>query len=538
VNEKPVKPGIGLQTRLALTSALFTAFALGLLALGINWFTGAVFTELVKENIARRSVEIVRAVGEQYRPLSRSFNAAAVEAVGMSFVHDGYLVTVEDGEGNLVWNARSCDMGQCMQVVSAIAARMEGRFRVKGSLRTEVFPVMYGNAPVGKVTVETYGPFFYSETETRFLTSVNRFFLAAALFLTLVSAALSLPLARAIARPVLKAGEAARRIAEARRSGDGGGKGVRVEEGYRTRELAGLSRSINALASELEEADARQKRLTADIAHELRTPLTCLQGTIEAMLDGAFPADREHLASCHEEVLRLAGLVRDLGALTSIEWEEIPLETSVFDLSRLIELSAGPFLPAAREKGLALRLELRESPVRGDYGRLKQVFINLLSNALNYTDRGEIRVSIREGEVSPALQTCGFPLPPLREAPPPATPPAGGGVPPRTPRLWGALGFPTGLPLRAPVAPPRTPHLGAPYWEVDVADTGIGIEAEDLSRVFERFYRSDKSRGRCSGGAGIGLTIAAAIVRAHGGTLSAESVPGAGSVFRVRLPAQ
>ena len=477
---------ISLKNRLALTYALFISLALGALTLLINIFTGIIFTALVKDNIAEKSEEIARAIGEQYDPLNQGFNTSTVEAMGMFFLHEGYIVTVEDEKGNFVWAARSCDMRQCMDVVDSISLRMEQRFRLKGSMRIQVFPVKRGSLDAGTITIETYGPFFFSETETRFLASINRLLLGAAAVITLFGVCLSIPLARAIAKPVLKAGEAARMIAKVHSGGVGGEDIIiRIPEGYRTRELAELSRSINKLAGELEESKRRQKQLSADIAHELRSPLTCLQGNMEALIDGVFKPDREHLESCHEEILRLAKLVRDLNTLTNLEWENITLEKTKFDLAKLLQVTAEQFRPAILEKGLKLELDLRESPVNADYGRMKQVFINILSNAINYTDRGAITVSVRDG-----------------------------GFAPRN--------------LSAAAPPPRL------IWEAVVADTGIGIPEGDLSRVFERFYRSDKSRGRGSGGAGIGLAIAAAIVHAHGGTISAES-GGGGSTFRVRL---
>ncbi|MDR2479700.1 MAG: ATP-binding protein [Treponema sp.] len=465
---------ISLQARLALTHALFISLALGALTVVINMFTGIVFTTLVKENIARKSGEIVRVIEEQYSPMSRSFDTVTVEAMGMYFVHDGYIVTVEDEAGNSVWAARSCDMQQCVEVVNSIARRMEERFHLGGSIQTQSYPVKYANAIVGNVIIETYGPFFYSETETAFLTSINRLLLAATAVLTLISIVVSFALSRAIARPVLKAGEAARRIAKNYSSGMNRGQTghIRIDDRYNTKELAELSRSINVLAGELEEAERRQKQLTSDIAHELRTPLTCLQGSIEAMIDGVYAPDREHLESCHEEIIRLANLVQDLYTLTGFEWETLALNKTCFDLAKLLHITVEQFIPAAREKGIKLDLQLCASPVNADYDRLKQVFINILSNAVKYTDSGSIKVGI---------------------------------VP-----------------------------VNSGHWEISIADTGIGIPEGDISRVFERFYRSDKSRSRSTGGTGIGLAIAAAIVHAHGGTISAES-SGRGSVFRVRV---
>jgi signal transduction histidine kinase len=478
---------LSLQTRLALTSALFTGAALGLLAVIINFAAGLVFTGLVKENIAEKSGEIVRMIGGRYRPLEGGFDIPAIEALGMYFVHEGYLISLRGQGGGTLWDARNCDMEECSAVVEAIAGRMEGRFRFKGALVRREYPVTQGGLNLGTVAIETYGPFFFSEAEARFLGALNRVLLGAALLLSLLSAAGSLLLSRSIARPVRNAARAARELAKARSgAARGGGPAIRVEERFRTRELAGLARSVNELAGELEEAERRERQLSADIAHELRTPLACLQGTVEAMIDGVFEPTRERLESCHGEILRLAGLAGDLHTLAGLEWETIALRKTGFDLGKLLETTAEQFSAEAREKGLSLRVELPgPAPVLADYDRLKQVFINLLSNALKYTPRGSVVLSLQGGE---------FP-PPDSEAP----------------------------------GPPR-------FWEAAVTDTGIGIAAEDLPHVFERFYRSDKSRSRNSGGAGIGLAIAAAILRAHGGTIGAEALPG-GTIFRVRLPA-
>ncbi|MDR2402989.1 MAG: ATP-binding protein [Spirochaetaceae bacterium] len=476
---------ISLKNRLALTCALFISLALGILTLIINIFTGLIFATLIRNNIIQKSDEIVRVIGEQYSPSSRSFDALSIEAMGMYFVHEGYIVTVEDEKGSLIWDARSCDMQQCMDVINDISVRMEDRFRLNGALQKERYPVIYSGRTIGTVIIETYSPFFYSETETAFLTSINRLLLMATVVLTLFSIGVSIPLARAIAMPVNKAGEAARQIAKAhapraRQSGGMNGEHlvIRIPDSYKTRELAELSRSINELAAELEEGERRQKRLSSDIAHELRTPLTCLQGDIEAMIDGVYEPDKKHLESCHEEILRLTSLVEDLHILTNLEWETLVLNKTEFDLAKLLWITAEQFRAAANEKGIEIRLNLRESPITADYDRLKQVFINLLSNAVKYTDRGSVTIGVETQE-----------------------------------------GTTTGAKTRI----------------VTITDTGIGIPEIDLPHIFERLYRSDKSRNRSTGGAGIGLTIAAAIVSAHGGTISAENGASCGSVFRVVL---
>jgi signal transduction histidine kinase len=485
---------ISLKQRLILTYAIFISLALGVLIIIVNYFFGVIFSDLIKENIREKNEEIVSIITGQYSPLTGGFDSLSLEALGMHFVHEGYILTVLDGEGNNVWDARSCDMEQCAAVIGEITERMENRIRLDGAFQNISYPLTYRNKNIGEVSIETYGPFFYNKTEFDFLASINRLLFLAGLVFILLSAAVSVALASAISRPILKASGAARLIAgEYSRGFSESGLPVRISEAYNTRELRELSRSINELARELEEGERRQKQLTADVAHELRTPLACLQANVEAMIDGVWEPSADRLAGCHEEILRLAGLVEDLRLLTSLEWEpgdhsgEKPppygmsntFETEC-DLKKLLRQTAEQFLPAAKEKGIAIVLDLQDGVVHGDYNRLKQVFINLLANAVQYTARGTITVRTR--------------------------------------------------PLEAPDGKNGR-------WEITVADTGIGIPAEDLPHVFERFYRSDKSRNRHTGGRGIGLAIAAAIIKAHGGEIAAFSGaqngrPG-GSVFRV-----
>jgi signal transduction histidine kinase len=473
---------ISLQNRLALTYALFISLALLILILVINHFTRTMFNSLVKENIAARSHEIVRVMGEQYRPGRRYFDIAAVEAMGDLFAQEGYIVTLEDEQGNLVWDARSRDMPRTANVPRRVPNRMDDRFGADDQMKKERFPLNDGNNRVGTISIETFGSLFYSETESAFLRSLNRLLFLAGFVLTVVSICISILLSRTIAKPILKAGEAARRIAQSRKPSNSGQPVparpvIRVDENYHTRELAELSHSINSLAEEIEKGETRQKQLTSDISHELRTPLACLQGTLEAMIDGVYATDREHLESCHEEIMRLSRLVEDLNVLTSLEWNNIALNKTEFDLGVLLDNTAEQWRAAAAEKGIDINVELMEAPVFADYDRLKQVFINLLSNAVKYTDRGNITVTLK------------------------------------------------------PLDPPGEGKTG---WLITFADTGIGIPEADLPHIFERFYRSDKSRNRSTGGAGIGLSIAAAIITAHGGSITAESNPCGGTVFRIQ----
>jgi signal transduction histidine kinase len=473
---------ISLKNRLVLTYALFIGIALAVLIFIMNVSIGTMFAGLIKDNIRERSGEIIDTITEQYNPRSAGFDVTALEALGMCFVHEGYIVRIEDPAGSTIWDARTADMQHCAAVMDEISERM-GRYRLNGTVQNLRYPLSYETADIGSVRIETYGPFFYSEAEAGFLASINRVLLGAGTTFILLSAVISFFLASAISGPILRASEAARRIAREYAEGTARkDSSIRISDEYKTKELRELSRSINKLAEELEEGERRQKQLSSDVAHELRTPLTCLRGNVEAMIDGVWEPSPERLLCCHEEILRLTTLVEDLNLLTNLEWENITLDKTEFDLAKLLQSTAEQFYPAARNKNIEIKLDLKPSPVYADYNRLKQVFINLLSNAVKYTDEGLITISVKAVENSGEGRS----------------------------------------------------------WEVTVTDTGIGISREAAPRVFERFYRSDKSRNRKTGGAGIGLTIAAAIVKAHGGSIRVESgagteTAGRGSVFTVEL---
>jgi signal transduction histidine kinase len=241
-------------------------------------------------------------------------------------------------------------------------------------------------------------------------------------------------------------------------------------------EIGDLATQFNEMAEALERDEQLRRQMMADIAHELRTPLSVIRGQVEALQDGVFALSPENIAPIHDQTLLLGRLVEDLRDLALAEAGRLPLERAEVAVDKLVRRVVEAFQPRAREKGLALSAELPESlpPALADAQRLEQVLGNLLSNALQHT-------------------------------------PQGGAI---TVRAW-----------------------GEPGWvSLAVQDNGAGIAAEDLPHIFERFYRSDKTRSRANGSTGLGLSIAKQLIEAHGGTIRVESTPGKGSTFTVRVP--
>jgi signal transduction histidine kinase len=241
-------------------------------------------------------------------------------------------------------------------------------------------------------------------------------------------------------------------------------------------ELASLADSFNQMAASLERQEQMRRDFIANAAHELRTPLTNLQGYLEALRDGVITADRATYESLHEEADRLVRLSRDLDALAEGDADTSPPQLVELDLAVAIRMALDLAAPSIERAGLHLDATGVPAtlPARADPDRLAQVLANLLSNAARYTPRG--------GTVT----------------------------------------------VRAERRPDDV--------MVSVANTGDAIAADDLDRVFERFYRVEKSRDRARGGAGIGLAIVKQLVESAGGRVGADSADGQ-TRFWFSLPA-
>ena len=485
---------VSLRLRMILTYSLLVCLFIFLMGLVVNRFALSLFHGFVREGALETGRQAAALVAEQYSPETESFDLAALRIIATDHARRGYFLTVENSAGFAIWteeDPRAFGMmhGMMHEMPETRRGMMRGSARWRnwgtpggnggrgrmpfadshepdernpGGL---VFPITDGGRNVGRVTVETRAHYAFDENQLAFVSSLNRFLLLAGIAFAVLSVAVTALLANALSMPILTAARAAARMA-------GGDRSARVPERHRTRELGELSSSLNRLAVALEEGDARQRRLTADVAHELRTPLAALQGNVEAMIDGVWDPTRERLESCREEIVRLSALVGDLGKLSLLERGDPGLSVSRFDLDALLSSAVAQFAPASMEKGISLLFSPGSRTVLADRDRLKQVFVNLLSNAVKYTDEGRIEVSVSES---------------------------------------------------------------GDRYEISVADTGIGIPGDELPRVFDRLFRSDESRSRATGGAGIGLAIASAIVSAHGGRIEAKSEVGVGSVFSVFL---
>jgi two-component system, OmpR family, sensor kinase len=245
-------------------------------------------------------------------------------------------------------------------------------------------------------------------------------------------------------------------------------------------EVQDLTRAFNSMVVRVESSQKSQRQFVADVSHELKTPLTSIQGFAQAILDGTAdtPERRKQAAGIiHNEAGRMHRMVLNLLDLARLESGTADLKMSAVDVQALLQNIVDKFTPQAQKAGILLRLEVPDNlPVlTGDGDRLAQVFTNLIDNALKFTPAGgEVALSVR-----PA----------------------------------------------------------ASEMEIVISDTGVGIPAEALPRLFDRFYQVDAARAGGEGhGAGLGLAIAKEIVDAHGGRISVRSELGRGTSSVIHLP--
>jgi histidine kinase len=243
-------------------------------------------------------------------------------------------------------------------------------------------------------------------------------------------------------------------------------------------ELDQLGLTFNQMADKLEKIESMRLQLIGDVTHELRTPLTAIKGYMEALIDGVLPGTPETYQQVYSEADRLQRLVNDLQELSRVEAGAYQINLESLSPANLIGTVITHLNRQFEEKGILLeeKLDANLPNVFADKDRILQVLTNLIGNALQYTAAGGKVVISATGVKSEIL--------------------------------------------------------------ISISDSGIGISPDNLSLIFNRFYRTDKSRARASGGSGIGLTIAQALVKAHHGRIWAESPgEGKGSTFTFSLPA-
>ena len=242
--------------------------------------------------------------------------------------------------------------------------------------------------------------------------------------------------------------------------------------------MSELTTSINRMAAELDQMEAMRQEFISNVSHEIQSPLTSIRGFAQALENDNLSLEERHhyLGIIKTESTRLSRITEDLLKLAALEADRVRFEPQTYRLDRQIRGLILACEPQWTEKRLAMDVSLAEVEITADEDLLSQVWLNLIHNSIKFTPpNGKISLNLHRREND--ILFC-------------------------------------------------------------LSDTGIGIAEEDQPRIFERFYKSDKSRTRSQGGSGLGLSIVKKIVEIHGGAIDVESVVGQGATFTISLPVQ
>ncbi|WP_081954498.1 sensor histidine kinase [Neobacillus niacini] len=332
-------------------------------------------------------------------------------------------------------------------------------------LNTREGPVRF----IGVPNIDDSGSSLIVKVDFTHFSKVMQRILLISLILVLVIGSLFILLAsNYIVKPVRKLTSAAKEMAT-------GNLSVRLKY-KKDDELGELIKSFNHMASELQKIDKMRADFVSNVSHEIQSPITSIRGFTKAIRDGVIPQEhqKEHLDIIYEETLRLSKLSDHLLRLASLDSENHPFHPVDYQLDEQLRRTILVSEPLWTEKNLDVELDLKPCKVKVDQDLFKQVWQNLITNAIKYSDKNdkiEVKMEIVDHEV-----------------------------------------------------------------RVHVKDTGKGIPEEDLPYVFDRFYMVDKARSRSGGGNGLGLSIVKKIIELHGCQINVKSEEGKGSCFTISIP--
>jgi signal transduction histidine kinase len=383
-------------------------------------------------------------------------------------------IRVLDAGAHVLVDSHEQDQGADLGDDPLVAQALTGQYASRTDQGNRYQEAMHLALPV-LVEDKLVGVVYLSQSladATAVLSDLRTRWLLSTLIALLLSVAVGLLLSGAIARPVRRLTAAAGAVAR-------GNLDEQVPVRSRD-ELGRLSRAFNDMTARLRSARQMQTDFVANVSHELRTPLTAIKGTVETLRDGAVddPQVRDRfLETVEDETDRLIRLVNDLLVLSRADSAALNLQRQPVDLVHLSKATMEKLETQATARDIILRVEASPgTPLAlADPDRIEQVLVNLLDNACKYSPHG--------GTVTVRVQ-----------------------------------------------------DTQDQQVRVEVEDRGIGIPAEELPRIGERFYRADRARSRAEGGSGLGLAIAQALVQAHSGHLTLQSEEGQGTLVAFTLP--
>ena len=448
----------------ALIAAMTTVVAIGV----VSFVWGQHFQTYTRENIQSVADITAERLALRYETDNGTFTTESFEAAkNYVSVYSGLGMQVVDASEGVLYDSTTDfeQKGSAGADSSVSAPSLAPKPTTAGTTSSDI--VVDGRT-VGSVRVWAYGSdSLMRPADQQFRDNSYQALIMAAVIAIVLASLIGYLFARSLVRPVKRISD----TAEAIKEGNFKARTNLVGDD----EIARLGQTFDAMATSVEQSYELERRLTPDVAHELRTPLMAIQSTVEAMVDGVFPADEEHLAVVNSEVQRLSRLVDSLLKLSRLENRSTVKKEELVDVGELISTIIMTHQAYVEDSGLTLDYSAdADTYVMGDPDMIRQATANLISNAVRYTpEGGHISVRVKRGDAMASIA---------------------------------------------------------------VQDTGIGLSPDEAKMVFQRFWRADAGRNRASGGLGIGLSVVKEIVDRHEGWVEVDGRKGEGACFTIYIP--
>lgn len=447
-----------IRRRLSIITIACSIVAIILCALFVNLAVNSTFNKYMSDIQKQRNSRIVQYFEQIYKKDKRWQSTSGEEIMHEAYMGN-YCLTLLDENKKVIWGMNP----------STIKQNMNGtmmKSQSTGVYMSSTFQIRDNGKIVGYVTIGQYSPLILSKQDVDFKLAINKNIVISVIVTALSAIIISIMLSKQFSAPIKAVADTSVELSKGNYSANSDVKSNIVE-------LNNLIESIDTLGAKLKKQDELRRRLVSDISHEIRTPLNVLQNNLEAMLDGVFPVDENRLNYLNSEVIRFGKLLDHLSELNDFEDEKVQLNMKVTLLDEIVKAVCDEFYIELKNKNIKLNLNVEKNKqfnIMGDYNKLKEVFINIISNAIKFTnDNGQIWIKLYKSK-SKVL--------------------------------------------------------------VKIKDNGIGIREEDLPNIFERLYRGDKSRHKIQGN-GIGLTIVKRILSLHSADITVSSEEGKGTEFTI-----
>ncbi|KPU45495.1 sensor histidine kinase YycG [Oxobacter pfennigii] len=446
-----------IKKRLSIILILSAALAILFSALLVNHTINRTFNEYLSDNQAKRDERIIHYFEEVYKKDKRWTYNSGIEIMHEAYMSN-YCLTLFDADKKVVWGMDPGDV------------RISSHFyymsrQNEGIYTTNNYEIKFDGETVGYIEIGQYAPVLLSKEDMEFKLAVNKSIALSVLITILIAGLLSLLLSKQFSKPLIEVSDTSVKLSK-------GNYDARSRETSKIIEIKNLNDSINILGERLKRQDSIRKRLISDISHEIRTPLNILENNLEAMADGIVPVSNERLMALNDEIIRFGRLLDNLNILKEFEAEEVEMNIIKIAIDKVIGAVIKDYEEELRNKNIEVSFNSDDAEyfVMGDADKLKQVFINIISNAVKFSNEGgKIWIDLDDDKSNIIIK---------------------------------------------------------------IKDNGIGIAEKDLPFIFERLYRGDKSRNSIEG-SGIGLTIVKRILMLHSADISIESRYGEGTAVTV-----